>query len=269
MKLSRLQLVRIHAALWPSPGPVDVGENQWHPQSAQHRFPRIPSTPSLAMIGTITNPATGSAHHQPNNAFSSNPPNRIADRYVQKSACLESAFMAPLPIPAATRRFALASNGMTTTETAATMMPGMLRSGSSWRIRRGAGFVDDVQRQRNEAPADDSQRDPFNLFTAGMVEIVVEPPQQRRPGGHFDQAVQAEADQRNGPGDQPGDDGDQTFGAVVGDGEVFEPLAPANKPLPILSAGRRHWSIIPERRGYRRLRPSGGCCGSTGLPDAF
>ena len=42
--------------------------------------------------------------------------------------------MAPLPIPAATRRLALASNGITTTETAATMMPGMLRSGTSWPI---------------------------------------------------------------------------------------------------------------------------------------
>jgi hypothetical protein len=30
---------------------------------------------------------------------------------------------------------ALASNGMTTTETAATMMPGMLRSGASCRIK--------------------------------------------------------------------------------------------------------------------------------------
>ena len=126
--------------------------------------------------------------------------------------------MAPLPIPAATRRFALASNGITTTETAATMMPGMLRSGISWPDQRGAGFVEDVRRQRNEAPADDSQRGPLNLFTPGMVQIVVKPPEQRRPGRHFDQAVQAEADQRDGPGDQSGDDGNQTFGAVVGDG---------------------------------------------------
>jgi hypothetical protein len=34
---------------------------------------------------------------------------------VQKSVCRESAFIAPLPIPAATRRLALASNGITTT----------------------------------------------------------------------------------------------------------------------------------------------------------
>jgi hypothetical protein len=67
------------------------------------------------MIGTITSPATGSAHHHPATAFRSNPPKRIAERYVQKSVCRESAFIAPLPIPAATRRLALASNGITTT----------------------------------------------------------------------------------------------------------------------------------------------------------
>ena len=88
----------------------------------------------IAMIGTITSPATGSAHDHPNSAFGSKPPNRIAERDVQKSACLESAFMAPLPIPAPTRRFARANNGITTTETAATMIPGMLRSGVWCRI---------------------------------------------------------------------------------------------------------------------------------------
>ena len=104
-------------------------------QPSQHALPRIPSMPSFPMIGTITSPATGSAHHQPNNAFSSKPPNRIADRYVQKSACLESAFMALLPIPAATRRFARARSGMTMTEAAATITPGTLRFGASWPIR--------------------------------------------------------------------------------------------------------------------------------------
>jgi len=34
-----------------------------HLQSSQHAFPLIPSIPSLPMIGTITSPATGSAHH--------------------------------------------------------------------------------------------------------------------------------------------------------------------------------------------------------------
>ena len=46
------------------------------------------------MIATITSPATGSTHHLPKEAFNSNPPNRMVERYVQKSVCLESACMA-------------------------------------------------------------------------------------------------------------------------------------------------------------------------------
>ena len=97
--------------------------------------------------------------------------------------------------------------------------------------QRGAGFVNDVERQGNEAPADDSQRRPLDPFTPGSVEIVMESPEHRRPGRYFDQAVQAEADQRNGTGDQSGDDGDERFEAVPGDGEVFEALALANEIL--------------------------------------
>lgn len=47
--------------------------------------------PSLAIIGTITKAATGSAHHQPSSAFSRSPARRIAERYVHSSVCLESA----------------------------------------------------------------------------------------------------------------------------------------------------------------------------------
>ena len=56
------------------------------------------------------------------------------DRYAQKSACLESACMASLPIPAATRRFAFANMGMTITAAAAMIRPGMLGRGISCRI---------------------------------------------------------------------------------------------------------------------------------------
>ena len=100
-----------------------------------HPFPRIALMPSLAMIGTITTPAAGSAHHHPRSAFKSRPPRRITERYVQKSVCLESALIAALSMPSATRRFARANIGMTTTEVAATMMPRMLRSGFSWRTK--------------------------------------------------------------------------------------------------------------------------------------
>ena len=110
--------------------------------------------------------------------------------------------------------------------------------------QRGGGFVGDVRRQHNEAPAHDPQRLPLHRLTPGMVKIVVKSPEQCRPGGHFNEAVQSEPDERHGPGDCPGNDGNQPFDAVVGDGEVFEPLAPANQ----LSAAWRdrgcHHSII-------------------------
>jgi len=51
--------------------------------------------------------------------------------------------------------------------------------------------------------------------------------------------LQAEADQRNGTGDQTGDDGNETFGAVV-----FEALALANERLADRCGGGRHFSII-------------------------
>jgi len=98
----------------PGPRRPDAFRCYWcaylHPHFSP--FPRIASRPSLAMIGTITTAATGSAHHQPRSAFNSRPPKRIAERYVQKSVCLESALIAALSIPSATRRFALANNGI-------------------------------------------------------------------------------------------------------------------------------------------------------------
>ncbi len=48
-------------------------------QSAQVS-PRSASSPSRAMIGTIASAASGSAHHHPTQALSTNPPSRIAER---------------------------------------------------------------------------------------------------------------------------------------------------------------------------------------------
>src|ERR1017187_3663713 len=109
--------------------------DQSHPHSSQQALPLSPSAPSFPIIGTIASPAAGSAHHQPNRAFSSKPPKRIPERYVQKSACRESALMGLLPIVEATRRLALANSGMTTSEAAAIKMPGILRSGATCRTR--------------------------------------------------------------------------------------------------------------------------------------
>ena len=43
-------------------------------------LPCNPSIPSFAMMGTMMNAATGSAHHKPKNALSSSPTSKIADR---------------------------------------------------------------------------------------------------------------------------------------------------------------------------------------------
>src|SRR5215472_7811310 len=92
--------------LWPIlhvPTRLDRRHHQeGQPSPQPQSLPLRESKPSLAIIGTIANPATGSAHHQPKDAFSSKPPSRMAERYVQKSACLASALIAPLSIPAAT-----------------------------------------------------------------------------------------------------------------------------------------------------------------------
>ncbi len=42
------------------------------------------------MMGTMINPASGSAHHQPRVALSSSPISKMADKYTQKSVCLAS-----------------------------------------------------------------------------------------------------------------------------------------------------------------------------------
>lgn len=51
-----------------------------HEQVAQHVLPCTAAQPSLTIIGTMSNPAAGSAHHQPKTAFNSSPHNRIAER---------------------------------------------------------------------------------------------------------------------------------------------------------------------------------------------
>ena len=83
--------------------------------------------PSFAMIGVITSAAIGSAHHHPKAAFNPRPQSNIAERYVQKSVCRESACIAELPNPAATFRLARASSGMMITEAAAIAIPTKLR----------------------------------------------------------------------------------------------------------------------------------------------
>ena len=52
---------------------------------------RKDSMPSLAISGTISKAATGSAHHRPNAAFKIKPASKIAESQAQNSDCLASA----------------------------------------------------------------------------------------------------------------------------------------------------------------------------------
>ena len=96
----------------------------------EHTSPLNASKLSLAMRGTITSAATGSAHQRPNAAFSSKPASRIPDSQKQNSLCFASAPIAALPSSRATFLFACASSGMATSEAQARTMPGRLRSGA-------------------------------------------------------------------------------------------------------------------------------------------
>ena len=116
----------------------------------------------------------------------------------------------------------------------------------------GAGIISDICRKRNEAPAHNPHCNAFNVFTPGRIQVMMEAPEQSCPGRDFDQAVQTKANQRDGPGDDSSYDGNQTFGAVVGDGEVLKPLAPAND-APFSSSSRTsasmRWATPVTTRG--------------------
>ena len=78
-------------------------------------------------------------------------------------------------------------------------------------------IVANVDCQGKEAHSDDPQRFPLNVFTPGWNKIVVKPPEQSDSRRDLDQAVQAETDERDGSGDDPGHNGDQRFEAIPDD----------------------------------------------------
>lgn len=99
-------------------------------EHSSQALPCNPSIPSFAMMGTVMRAATGSAHHRPNRVLSSNPASSMPDKYVQNSVCFASACMAALPRARPTFRLVLERRGITTKETQARTIPGMLCSGA-------------------------------------------------------------------------------------------------------------------------------------------
>src|SRR5438477_7770558 len=98
---------------------------------SQQVSPRQASRPSLTATMAMTNAATGSAHAHPNSALAASPVRVDADKYVQSVVWVDSAIRVRLPIAAAVRRFAHASVGMTTSDTAVSTMPTVDASGSA------------------------------------------------------------------------------------------------------------------------------------------
>jgi hypothetical protein len=66
----------------------------------------------------------------------------------------------------------------------------------------------------------------------------LQPPEQCRPRCDLDNAIEAEPDQGYAPGNETGDDGDQPFEAVVGDGEIFKPAATPDEFRAIIRLAR-------------------------------
>jgi hypothetical protein len=124
--VSRRQ-VNLRCKHTPTTQPLDYDS---HP-SVQLERPRTPSTPSLTMMGNIAIAATGSAHHQPSKALSPTPAKAMTDRYAQSDVCAASAARVPLRSPTAIFRFARASSGITTTDSARRAIPTWLLSGGS------------------------------------------------------------------------------------------------------------------------------------------
>jgi hypothetical protein len=117
------------------------------PEQSEQALPCNPSMPSFPMMGTIIRAAAGSAHHRPKKKLRINPASRMADRYVQNSVCLASACIAAPPSAFPTFRLALERMGITTKETQARTIPGMLCSGAPTGPQVQHRFIRDVGRQ--------------------------------------------------------------------------------------------------------------------------
>src|SRR3990172_3472381 len=190
--------------------------------------------------GTMARAASGSAHHHPRGAFATSPTSRNAERSEQTMVSMDSATMALLPIFCPMRRFARASGGIRARERTAMTMPGRL--GADRAERAMLRFLPEV--------------------------VAAEPPDQDDRRGNLDSAVEAEADQGDGEGDEPERDGGDCFAHVVGGGEPGKPQSTADQDRAVVH-GRRDsapWnnlcpSTAPNRRGI-----SGGPSPSSSLP---
>lgn len=116
-------------------------------------------------------------------------------------------------------------------------------------------FVGDVGGERQEANANDSQRKPFVAFAAMDVFVDTHAPQQCRTRGDFDQAVDAETDERDAPRDRSRNDSDETFDAIPREREVLQSAASTECNCSI-ALRRKHHADILSHTVVRALRRS-------------
>jgi len=89
-----------------------------------------------------------------------------------------------------------------------------------------SGFVGNINGEGEKAESNDPQCSFFVSVPLLCVGINGYPPEQYRPGKHFDKAVHSETHQGNASGHRTCDDGHDSFDCIPCDGEVFEPFAP-------------------------------------------
>jgi hypothetical protein len=102
------------------------------------------------------------------------------------------------------------------------------RNSSLWRgteVQRATRINDDVGREGKERDADRLKRAPLHAFPAQRINVGIQPPQRGEAGPDFDDAVEAETDERDAAGGDPGDDRDESLDRVVRDRERGEALS--------------------------------------------
>ena len=119
---------------------------------------------------------------------------------------------------------------MIANEARARAMPTGLPSGSAPVSRACPASMTQVAGQGEEGERDESLGAAF----AGLGQRVAELPEDDQPGGHLDEGVQAEPDQRRGTGGGAGQQGDDAFDHVVGDRGRGEQLGAAHQGRPTL-----------------------------------
>ncbi len=128
-----------------------------------------------------------------------------------------------------------------------------LRNGAQPEIAKR--LESDVGGEGEEAGSDDAEGDAFVAFAVMDVSVGRHPPEECGAGNHFDEAVEAEADERDAASDQSGYQRDKALEAVPGEGEVFETAASADQESAVGDGGVGHAAYVNRRAGLG-LTPS-------------